>query len=196
MTETVLFVDDDPALLAALRRALRHERYDILSAGSAEEAVRVLERRPVAVVVSDDNMPGIRGCDFLSQIRHLFPGTIRIMLTGHATPEAMAQAVNEGQLFRYLAKPCAHATLAEAVRQALDQYALFARCRELLRLIRRQNQVLERLSGSQPALVRKAVETTTDLAVGDADFDNAADLAACMAVEIRQGSGLFPVQAG
>jgi two-component system, probable response regulator PhcQ len=87
MSYTVLLVDDEPNVLAGLQRALRKESYLIFSATSAEMALVVLQARTVDVVISDQDMPGMRGADFLAKVRQEFPDTVRFMLTGKATLE-------------------------------------------------------------------------------------------------------------
>src|SRR6266852_2728300 len=85
MPYTVLLVDDEPNVLAGLQRALRKEPYLIFSATSAEMALVVLQARTVDVVISDQDMPGMRGADFLAKVRQEFPDTVRFMLTGEVT---------------------------------------------------------------------------------------------------------------
>ena len=79
----VLFVDDEPNILKALTRICRSEGYEILTAETPEVAVRILESEPVAVVVSDQQMPGTSGTTLLSRVRERFPDTVRILLTGY-----------------------------------------------------------------------------------------------------------------
>jgi response regulator RpfG family c-di-GMP phosphodiesterase len=88
MPYTVLLVDDEPNVLAGLQRALRKEPYLIFSATSAEMALVVLQARTVDVVISDQDMPGMRGADFLAKVRQEFPDTVRFMLTGKPTSKS------------------------------------------------------------------------------------------------------------
>jgi len=192
MIRTILLVDDDLAILTMLFRALHKEPYEILYASSAPEAIQEMESHDVDVLVSDDRMPGIQGSDFLAQIRILFPGTVRIMLTGIVTPESMAKAVNNGHVFLYLTKPCPPEILAEAIRQALAQKVLFDRCREALRLLSRQTLVLKQLAQSHPAMLAKSIEAIADITVASDDFYDAVDLAEQMEVHTQYGSDLFP----
>jgi len=85
MKSVVLFVDDEPSFTDSLKRILRKEPYEILSAGSADEALMILDGQVVDVVVSDEKMPGMSGSEFLSIVSKRYPETIRIMLTGHAS---------------------------------------------------------------------------------------------------------------
>ncbi len=119
MTGTVLFVDDEPHFTSALQRALRHEPYRILTANSAARALEILDGEPVDVVVSDERMPGMSGSDFLAVVRRRHPRTVRILLTGYATLDAAVKAINEGEIYRFLTKPCQAKDLSEIIRQAL-----------------------------------------------------------------------------
>ncbi len=119
MTAKILFVDDDRELLESLRDALRKKPYDILTSDAAGRALEMLGMHDIDVVVSDERMPGLVGSEFLTQVRVRFPRVVRILLTGHASVEAIGRAVNEGQIFRYLAKPIEPALLDEAIQAAL-----------------------------------------------------------------------------
>ncbi len=121
MTPTVLFVDDDKNLLQGLMRVLRSQPYNLLTANSAEEASYLLKTNKIEVVVSDECMPGMRGTEYLKWVAEHFPQTVRILLTGNPSPETAVSAVNEGQVFRFLTKPCRDWDLAMAIRDALDE---------------------------------------------------------------------------
>ena len=121
MEHKVLLVDDDANLLAGLRRTLRNEPYEILSATTAEEALRILGREEVSVVISDQEMPGMSGTVFLAAVRQRFPDTVRFILTGKATLDTAIQAINDGAISRFFNKPCNPVDLAVTIRQALQQ---------------------------------------------------------------------------
>src|SRR5579871_4385178 len=101
MTETVLFLDDEPAILEGFARLLRKEPYTVLTATSGVAALAVLGRQPIDVVVSDERMPGMSGSEFLDQVRTQYPCIIRIMLTGQARMEVATRAIQQG-LYRFL----------------------------------------------------------------------------------------------
>jgi DNA-binding NtrC family response regulator len=115
----VLLVDDDQNLLDGFRRQLRQEPYDLSTASSPIQALALLAERPVDVVVSDERMPEMNGCEFLAEVARLHPVTVRLMLTGSATVGAAVQAINQGSVFRFLIKPCLPQELKLALRQAL-----------------------------------------------------------------------------
>ncbi len=124
MTCTVLFVDDEPYVLAGLRRALRNEPYKIACASSANQALAILQTLSVNVVVVDQDMPGMTGTTLLAKVRHEFPDTARFILTGKATMNVAIEAINAGAVSRFFTKPCNHAELATNFRQVIQERAL------------------------------------------------------------------------
>jgi response regulator RpfG family c-di-GMP phosphodiesterase len=132
MSERILFVDDEPAVLDGYRRLLHKEFSLDTAVGGPEGLTAIAERGPYAVVVSDIRMPEMDGVQFLAKVRSQSPDTVRMALTGHADIEAAINAVNEGAIFRFLTKPCPKETLAKAITAALMQYRLITAERELL----------------------------------------------------------------
>jgi len=129
----ILLVDDEPLVLMALHRALSME-FHIEMAVGPDEAMQALENKgPFAVLVSDFKMPGMNGVQFLAHAGKCYPETVRIMLTGQADLNAAMAAVNEGQVFRFLTKPCPATILARTLEAALEQYRLITAEQELLR---------------------------------------------------------------
>jgi response regulator RpfG family c-di-GMP phosphodiesterase len=132
MTEKILFVDDEPNVLQSIQRQLR-KRFDLATAEGGEEALRVLrEQGPFAVIVSDMRMPRMNGIELLAQTKDLYPDMVRLMLTGNADQETAMEAVNAGQIFRFLTKPCPQATFITSLALALRQYRLIVAEKELL----------------------------------------------------------------
>lgn len=128
----VLFVDDDSNLLAALNRRLR-KVFDLELAVGPEPGLMILEQSgPFAVVVADMRMPGMDGVEFLRHVKEMSPDTVRIMLTGNADMQTAIDAVNKGNIFRFLTKPCPYETMTLAVNAGLEQYRLVTSERELL----------------------------------------------------------------
>jgi response regulator RpfG family c-di-GMP phosphodiesterase len=128
----VLLVDDEPNVLAALRRHLRTE-FEVETAGGGAEALALLDGQdPLAVVVSDYQMPGMNGAAFLAAARRAAPDTTRLLLTGQADLEGAAAAINEGQVFRFLLKPTGRDELKVALRDAIEHRRLVLAERELL----------------------------------------------------------------
>lgn len=132
MSEKILFVDDEPDLLAAYQRHLR-KAFKIETAEGPEKGLAaVTERGPFAVIVSDLRMPNMDGIQFLSLAKKKSPNSVRIMLTGCADMETSIAAVNEGNIFRFLTKPCQPNTLVKALTDGIKQYQLVMAERELL----------------------------------------------------------------
>ena len=132
MTERILCVDDDPNIVEGYRRRLRKE-FELETAVGPEQGLRmVTEQGPFAVVVSDLQMPGINGVEFLARVRAHDPDTVRMLLTGNAELQAAIDAINQGQIFRFLTKPCTPEALAQALKAGLAQHHLITAERELL----------------------------------------------------------------
>ncbi len=132
MQKRVLFIDDDERILAGFRRNL-HGAFEVDTAVGPEAGLaKVKENPPYAVVVSDLRMPGMDGITVLAKVREMRPETVRIMLTGYAELEAAIGAVNEGNIFRFLTKPCDTDYLKGALTAGVEQYRLVMAERELL----------------------------------------------------------------
>ena len=128
----LLCVDDEPNVLEGLSLHLRR-RFDVLTATSGSAALDILEKdRTVAVVISDMRMPGMDGAAFLSKARERFPQVVRMLLTGQADMQSAIAAVNDGQIFRFLTKPCPPPQLLAAAEAAVEQHRLITSERVLL----------------------------------------------------------------
>ena len=122
MNEKILFVDDETSVLDGYRRILRLE-FPISTALNGEQGLAAIKATgPYAVVVSDMRMPGMNGAEFLAQVRQRAPDAVRILLTGHADLDSAIDAVNRGNIFRFLTKPCEKQVLLEAIHSALEIY--------------------------------------------------------------------------
>ncbi len=132
MKEKILLVDDEAMLLDSLRRELGF-RYSIETAQSGAEGLeKVWKEGPFAVVVSDFRMPVMDGIKFLAQVRENSPETIRMMLTGNADMVTAVEAINQGEIFRFLTKPCTGDQLTQALDAGLRQYQLVMAEKDLL----------------------------------------------------------------
>ena len=130
--ERILFVDDDPNILASFTRQLR-KLFFVETAPGAEPALELATQRgPYAVVVSDFKMPGMDGVEFLSRLRDLAPDTVRVLLTGYADLDTAIRAVNDGNIFRLLTKPTDTETLARTLVAGIKQFRLVTAEREIL----------------------------------------------------------------
>ena len=131
MNNRILFVDDDPNLLAALSRSLRKLFTFDTALGGAEALQKIDRSGPYAVVVADQTMPGMSGVELLETVREIAPDTVRLMLTGNADQKSAVEAVNRGAIFRFLNKPCPPEVLVPALETALKQHELVVTEREL-----------------------------------------------------------------
>lgn len=121
---TILIVDDDENLLLSFERNFRRN-YTVLTATSGKEGLqKILDNKKVALVISDMNMPEMDGIDFLSRVKKVNPTITRIMLTGKADLNVAIQAVNEGNIFRFLTKPTSPDMLERIIDDGLEQYRL------------------------------------------------------------------------
>jgi response regulator RpfG family c-di-GMP phosphodiesterase len=141
--EKVLLVDDEPSVLDALQRQFR-KQFHLHTASSGGQGLEMLTAQgPFAVVVSDYRMPVMDGIKFLARVCKLTPDTVRIMLTGNNDLETAMEAVNQGEIFRFLTKPCPPDTFQKALEAGVKQY----------QLIRAEKELLEQtLTGSLKAL--------------------------------------------
>ncbi len=132
MNKRVLLVDDEPDILRSFQRQLRKD-FSITTATSGAEGLKLIEtEKPFAVVVSDFQMPEMDGIRFLQQFKAKSPDTTRVMLTGQADLNVAMEAVNQGNLFRFLTKPCSKETMVQALNAASDQHRLVTGEKEIL----------------------------------------------------------------
>lgn len=128
----ILCVDDEPRILEGLRLRLRR-RFDVATANSGKEGLEFLETNDsVPIVISDMRMPEMNGAQFLAEVRQRWPDTVRILLTGYSEVDAAISAVNDGEIFRFLTKPCPPEVLTSALEAAQRQYELVRAEHELL----------------------------------------------------------------
>ena len=128
---SILLVDDEPEILFSLRGLLRKE-FDLHTANSGAEALEVLRRHPVQVIMSDQRMPEMTGVELLRRARGECPQAVRIVFTGYADIKAVIDAVNQGQIYRYLTKPWDPDELLAVLGQACEEYDRAAEGRRLL----------------------------------------------------------------
>ncbi|WP_179953374.1 response regulator [Desulfobotulus mexicanus] len=156
----ILCVDDETGILQALKRLLRREAYQILTAASAEEALEILQREKVHVMISDQRMPGMDGTDLFSRVRKKWPNIIRIILSGYTDIDSITEAINRGHIYKFILKPWNDQNLRLEIRQALDQYALAETNRRLQHTILEQNEALK---NSNESLEKAVKERTREL---------------------------------
>ncbi|MDP2827897.1 MAG: response regulator [Sulfuricellaceae bacterium] len=156
----LLFVDDEPNILSALRRLFRSHGYKIHTAEGGAEGLALLGQEPVDLVISDMRMPNMDGAQFLEQVREKWPDTVRILLTGYADVSSTIAAINKGQIYRYISKPWNDDDIVLLVKQALELKNLEREKLRLEALSLRQNEELKELNASLEA---KVLERTKEV---------------------------------
>ena len=167
----VLMVDDDKNILDSFQRILRREPYEVRCVSSAAEALKVLASEKVDVVVSDQEMPGMKGVEFLKKVREEYPDTIRYVLTGQPSLDVAIRSINEGAIDRFFTKPCNLIDLAITIRQALQQKELMAKTKRLLHTVKRQSAVIERAERDNPAITRVERDEEGTIVLDDSTTD-------------------------
>ncbi len=161
---TILCVDDEPNILAALRRLFRGQGLQVRTAESGKMGLEILASEEIGLVISDMRMPEMDGSQFLEQVKLLWPDTVRILLTGYADISSTIGAINRGEIYRYITKPWDDADICLIVRHALERRALLAEKNRLELLTRQQNDALTELNANLEARV---AERTSELKVAN-----------------------------
>jgi response regulator RpfG family c-di-GMP phosphodiesterase len=143
---TLLFVDDEPNILASLRRLFRPLGYTVYVAGGGKEGLAILEQENVDLVISDMRMPEMDGAAFLEQVARRWPQVMRILLTGFSDVSSAIAAVNQGGIYKYVSKPWDDTDIKLSVRRALELKFLEQERRRLLDLTQQQNDELRALN--------------------------------------------------
>ena len=148
----VLFVDDESHVLSALRRSLRRESFDCLFAEGPDEALEILKENEVDLVVSDHLMPSMDGLTFLKLVKDIYPHIVRVVLTGHADLQMAIEAINEGEVFRFLTKPWNDVELKVTLRQMLDFIELRRENQLLMDTVKKQQAFISRMDDEHPGI--------------------------------------------
>lgn len=159
---TLLFVDDEANTLSALRRLFRPLGYNILTAESGAEALALLEKEAVDLMICDMRMPAMNGAEMLEQARAKWPNMVRILLTGYSDLDSTIAAINRGEIYRYIAKPWNDNDIVLVVRDALERKYLLAEKQRLEALALCQNEELKALNATLEDKVRQRTEELRD----------------------------------
>jgi DNA-binding NtrC family response regulator len=150
----VLCVDDDPDMLASVGRILRREGYQVLQSNNPHEGLKILGARPVAVLVSDFEMPEMTGVELCVGARSVRPETVRILLTGRGTFDTAVSGINQGEIFRFLSKPVDPALLVRAVAAALVRHQELATAARDRDVAARRDHLMTELEAEYPGITR------------------------------------------
>ena len=161
--EFLLIVDDEPNVLASLKRDLRREGYGIVTAPDGPSGLEVLEKYNVGVVVSDMMMPQMDGITFLEHVKRHDPDIVRIMLTAYGTFEIASEAINRTQVFSYLVKPWSPDKLKDTISKAVEYYRIVKENKDFQRTIEQQNITLNSCNANLEKLVSEKTSSFEEL---------------------------------
>lgn len=151
----MLLVDDEEHVGTALERLLRYDGYKILHANSGKQGLEILAQHEVGVVISDQRMPGMSGVEFLSQVKELYPGTIRIVLSSSADFESVAGAINRGAIYKFFTKPWDNEVLRVDVMEAFWRQEHVREKEHLLHEIQAANGQLAQVNQELAAAIER-----------------------------------------
>ncbi len=138
----ILYVDDELNNLTSFKAAFRRE-FEVITASSGPEALDILKDRDIEVIVSDQRMPEMTGVEFLQKVKELEPAPIRILLTGYADINAVIDAINKGEVYRYVQKPWDETDLRLTLQHAFEVYELREENKNLTEKLKKVNKQLE-----------------------------------------------------
>lgn len=153
MDRTLLLVDDEDNITAALVRLLRQDGYQVLTANSARSALGILENHTAGVILTDQRMPEMSGVELLSKVKELYPDTVRMVLSGYTDLNSVTDAINRGAIYKFLTKPWDNEMLRANVHEAFRHYELMQERTRLAGEIQAANEQLSRINLELEALV-------------------------------------------
>jgi len=159
-THTILIVDDEEEIRRSLERVFKKDGYEVRKADGPLKALEILKSQPVAVVISDYEMPEMDGLTFLKRTKQSFPDAVRIILTGKGDMKALVAAINEGEVYRFVLKPWDNDELRVTVRRAIEQQELLAENRRLAQTVREQREEIRELEHANPGITK--IKKTSD----------------------------------
>lgn len=142
----LLFVDDEQPILNALKRAFYNEPYLIATAANADEAMNILGKEKIKVVVSDQRMPEVSGVDLLRSVKEKYPRVVRILFTGYTDFSTVEDAINLSEAYRFITKPWNTQELKAIIHQAMEYFDLVAENQRLFEMMKARNEELELLN--------------------------------------------------
>lgn len=167
----IMIVDDEENVLQALKRALIDEDYTIVTARNGKEALDKLGLSPVDIVMSDHTMPSMSGLEFLQQAKQRYPDTIRILITGKSDTQITIEAINRGEIFRFLLKPWNDEELKMTLRTAFEYHDLLSENKRLAATVKKQSSLLEKLERQNPGITKVDKEADGCIVFENEDFD-------------------------
>ncbi len=155
-TASILVVDDEKNILSSLERLLRRQGFEIIKASNAQDGLHLLSNTHIDLIITDMRMPGMGGAEFLSLAAKSHPNIVRIVLTGYADLDSAMDAINSGDIYRYVSKPWNDSDLINAIRSGLEKKFLKDERIRLTKLVAKKNQQLKELNTQLEAKVNKS----------------------------------------
>ena len=152
----ILCVDDEKNVLNAIKRLFLDNDYEILTALSGEEGLKILRGiTPIQIVLSDFRMPGMNGVEFLKEVCKLWPDTVRIVISGYEDIASVIAAINEGRIYKFIPKPWNEDDLRITLSNAIDRYYLHKKNKQLTDELQRKNLELQKFNEDLERLIQK-----------------------------------------
>ena len=142
----VLLVDDEPSILRSLKFVLKADGYEIYTAENGLDALEIVKENPIDLIISDHQMPGMNGVEFLKKVHNLNSDIISILLTGHADVKVAVEAINKGKVYKFFTKPWDDVQLKIDIRLALEYLVSLRERRKQIEIIKQQNIELKEFS--------------------------------------------------
>ena len=172
MKNSILFVDDEESIINSLKRLFRNEDYEIFTATSGEKGLDIMENNEISLIISDHMMPEMTGVEFLARTREVSSDTIRIMLTGYADLQASIDAINKGEVYRFITKPWNDEELKVTVKQSLEYRDLLLVNRNLTRTIKKQTSIFKKLEERHPGITEVERVENGAIVVDENDYED------------------------
>jgi DNA-binding NtrC family response regulator len=161
----IVCVDDDPTVTRTILRTLRHEKLSPMGTTEPEQALSWVLEHDVAVLVSDYNMPSMTGVELAARVRQLRPATVRILVTGNLDVSTALASINQGEVFRFVAKPFRPEEVARAIRDGVEQHRALAHAAKQERVLRERAALEARYpTFTQPARAHDGAYIVSPLA--------------------------------
>lgn len=155
MAHKILFVDDEKNILSSIKRSFLDDANEFLTAGSGAEGLEILKNTDVSVIISDMRMPEMDGAEFLKEANKIRPDATRMVLSGYADRVSIMDAINQGEIWRYITKPWDDNDLKIAVKNAIEFYVDRIKIKSLLSKLEEKNKQLENINKNLELEVQK-----------------------------------------
>jgi len=163
---TLLLVDDEENIMSALTRLLRRDGYKIYRANGGKAGLELLQQHEIGVIISDQRMPEMTGVEFLSEVKELYPNTVRMVLSGYTDLNSVTDAINQGAVYKFLTKPWDDELLRKNVTEAFEHFELKMDNERLTRELHSANERLSQINKDLESLVaEEAGKATSNLKV-------------------------------